>query len=428
MYRALIATEPPIATDPITQDVQDAGCKVVAHATHADDIAPAVMRSAPDLVIAATASPSASLFEAARMIGAMAPCPFILFTGDADIEKIDSATHSTIHAYVIDGYARHRLRSIIHVARARFHHQQLMKEDFAKLSKRFEERKLVDRAKGVLMRSRGIGEDESFELLRNLAMKVRTRVGVAARGVIELSRAGEAVNRSGQLRMLSQRVVKCYAQAALDLDAAAAVQCLDECKIRVERAVTLLRKGISTKGYGDLVDRVAASWQDVVARCSEPPTVESVRRLDERAEVMLREAETLTEYLEASGLIATLRVLNVSGRQRMLSQRIAKLCFFLALAPDESTLAKLRDLTTAFQAALDYLAAAPLTTPSIAADLVATQAQWLRLQSALVDLRHEMALVEIAQASEQLLDKTERLTEQYEHAMQTLIGDRLGSM
>ena len=63
-------------------------------------------------------------------------------------------------------------------ARSLSHEEEQLKEDLTGLSQRFEERQLVDRAKGVLMRSHGVTEDEAFERLRNLAMRSRQRIGV----------------------------------------------------------------------------------------------------------------------------------------------------------------------------------------------------------------------------------------------------------
>ena len=141
-------------------------------------------------------------------MGTSAPCPFIMFTADPDAAKIQKASDSGIHAYIINGYAKHRLLSIVQLARARFWHEQILKEEIAGLSQRFEERKIVDRAKGVLMRSRRLPEDGAFELLRNLAMSSRQRIGIVAQSVIDMSRAGEAVNRAGQLRMYPSSSVR----------------------------------------------------------------------------------------------------------------------------------------------------------------------------------------------------------------------------
>jgi two-component system, response regulator PdtaR len=215
VFKTLLFTEAPVASAPLVEDMQDAGFDIMHQFTDTDNVAQTVMQQKPDLMIAASHSPSDNLFEVARTLGLIAPCPIVLFTSDDDHSKIDKATEAGIHAYVIDGYAKHRLRSIVQVARARFRHNQFIKDELSNLSKRFEERKLLDRAKGVLMRSRGINEEESFELLRSLAMKTRQRIGVVAKSVIDMSFASEAVNRAGQLRMLSQRVVKFYTQIAI---------------------------------------------------------------------------------------------------------------------------------------------------------------------------------------------------------------------
>lgn len=428
MYRALMATEAPLTSDELRHDLEDAGVAIVAENIDASQLALAVVRSAPDLVIAATVSPSNLLFEAARMLGTLAPCPFIMFTNDADAEKIVRASDSGVHAYVVDGYAKHRLLSIIQVARARFRHEQILKDELSGLSQRFEERKLVDRAKGVLMRSRRVTEDEAFELLRSLAMRTRQRIGVVAQSVIDMSRAGEAVNRSGQLRMLSQRIVMCYAQALAGLDAEQAKHILADCIARVDSNLGILRKAISTKGYGDLVDRVAASWHDVLVFCAEPPQIERLDLLNTRAESMLKDAENLTEFLEASGLVSSLHVLNVSGRQRMLTQRISKVCFMLALDPTAERIAHLRALAEQFQGAMDYLGEVPLSSAGIRDNLEAAVVDWTRLRDLLLTLGDPETLDQLSTASERLLDVFERLTDQYEQAMQMLIGDRLGRM
>lgn len=428
MYKTLLVTEAPVSSNPIAQDIADAGFDLVGQSDSPESMAQLVMQQSPELIIAASQSPSEILFEAARTLAMLAPCPFILFTADNDSAKIDRATKAGIHAYIIDGYAKHRLRSIVQVARARFRHDQLIKDELTGLSKRFEERKIVDRAKGALMRSRGVTEEEAFELLRNLAMKTRQRIGVVAKSVIDMSFASEAVNRAGQLRMLSQRIVKCYTQAAMGHQVAESMQLLADCMVRVENTLGILKKAVTAKGYGDLIDRVAHDWQHVIKVCQQEPEISKISVIDQYAELMLKDAENMTDFLEASGLVATLHILNVSGRQRMLSQRITKLCYFLLNAPNADLMAQIQLHTTQFDKALDYLAKAPLSTAMINADIKFAQIEWERLKTAINQLQSANALTTISDSSEQLLDVFERLTDQYEKAMQILIGDRLGSM
>ena len=223
-----MATEAPLSPNSLREDLLDAGVDVIAETDDAAGLARAAVRHrphfvvqhSPHFVVAASISPSAVLIEAARLLHTLAPCPFIMFTSDGDAQKIESASHAGIHAYGVDGHAKHRLLSIIQVARARFRHEPLLKGELSGLSQRFEARKWVGRATGGLMRSRGVTEDEAFELLRSLAMRTRQRLGVVAQSVIEMSRAGEAINRSGQLRMRSQRNAT-HRQAGLSAGAVA---------------------------------------------------------------------------------------------------------------------------------------------------------------------------------------------------------------
>lgn len=427
MVRVLTTSEPPLRHDELRADLADAGVQVVGDDVAVADLAQAVVRTGPDVIIAASASPSSQLFDAARMLITLAPCPFILFTSESDPAKIEQASAHGIHAYVVNGYARQRLLSIIQVTSARFRHEQALKAEVSDLAQRYEERKLIERAKGVLMRSRRVTEDEAFELLRALSMRSRQRMGVVALSVIDMSRAGEAVNRSGQLRMLSQRVVNCYAQALVGDDGLALRNLVDS-MARIESNLTTLRKAISAQGYGDLVERVAATWQAVQVVCAGAPDAGQLNLLDSRAELMLKAAETLTEFLESSGLVESLHVLNLAGRQRMLSQRIAKLCFLIALEPGADRLAELRQLIGSFQTAMEQLATVPLSAPAIVAELRSATHEWQRLRTALEALQRPEALTAIAEASERLLGVIERLADQYEQAMQTLIGDRIGRM
>ena len=428
MFKVLMATEAPLSPDDLRADLQDAGVDIVAENNEPETLAAAVVRNEPDLVIAASASPSNLLFDAARMLGTLAPIPFVIFTSDSDAAKIERASGSNIHAYIVNGYAKHRLLSIIQVARARFRHSQVLQEELSGLSKRFEERKIVDRAKGALMRSRGVSEEEAFELLRNLAMNARQRIGVAAQSVIDMSRAGEAVNRSGQLRMLSQRIVKYYAQAVVGPEQPKASPIISDCIARVESNLGILHKAISTKGYGDLVERTSNSWKKLRAICAAPPDPAQIEALDWSAEDMLKDAERLTEFLESSGLAPSLRILNIAGRQRMLSQRIGKFCFLLAIEPQPQRAAQLSSLTEAFQKGMDFLTGAPLSSASIRADLDAALVEWKQLTTLLASIGDASALSQISDATEKLLDISERLADQYEQAMQILIGDRMGRM
>jgi Type IV pili methyl-accepting chemotaxis transducer N-term len=126
--------------------------------------------------------------------------------------------------------------------------------------------------------------------------------------------------------------------------------------------------------------------------------------------------------------VASLHVLNIAGRQRMLSQRIAKLCLMISLAADPSHLIQLRESIELFQKAIDYLCQVPLSSEAIRDNLKVEVSEWRRLRDLLDDTVQASALTQVCDASDRLLDVSEQLTDQYEQAMQILIGDRIGRM
>lgn len=429
MYKTLIIVEPPIALDDLRSDFVDAGFDLVAELQDPSQLAIQAVRTEPDFVIAVSSSPSGPLFEAAKMLDTLAPCPFVVFSSDGDTSKIQRASDSGIHAYVVDGYAPHRLLSIIQVAKARFRHEQILRQEVSGISRQFEVRKLVDRAKGMLMRSRGVMEDEAFELLRSLSMRTRQRIGQVSQSVIDMANAGEAINRAGQLRMLSQRVVHAYAQTSFPRNTTYAADILADSIARIESNLAILVRSIGAKRFSELVENVAAVWLPIKALTAQPITPASVSQLDALSDDMLKKSENLTRFLESSGLVSSLHILNMSGRQRMISQKIIKLVAMQVLMPDAGRLQALTSLCSDFETALDFLTTVPLSNPAIAGCLTRMRAEWAGMR-AVVDSAAAAfdpdALLRLSLLGERLLTTTEELVGEYERAMQLLIGDRVG--
>lgn len=381
-------------------------------------------KSAPDVVIIADPSPDSAMFECTRAIAANNPQPVIMFTADPDAEKIDLATRSGIHAYVVNGYSRGRLRSIVHLAQARFRHEQGLRGELTDLNQRFSERKLVDRAKGILMGARQLREEEAYSALRNAAMRSKRRIGQVSRQIIDGARYAEAVNRAGQLRMLSQRLVKLYALAATATRPEETAGLHAESIAHVDANLAILGRSLSKPTFGDLLAGVVQPWDEMRRALGMPPDPATLPKLDRLAEDLLEGAELLTTNLEVSGYAAALHVINVSGRQRMLSQRIAKQALLAALLPGpeaQATRASMAETAAAIGASLDYLTRLPLSNAAIATELHATGTQWAQLQHAVQDAGTSEGRDVLAVVSEALLATLERLTAHLERGIQALV-------
>ncbi len=417
MTSAFIVSAGGTGAPPLEADLRAVGIDVVGSADSRDVVKDVIQRS-PDLLVCYETHPDDALFACTAALRNVAPRPVIVFTTDPDAEKIARATSSGIHAYVVNGYGPHRLRSLIHLAQARFKNDQLLRDELTDVQHRFNERKLVDRAKGILMRVRNISEDEAYSVLRKAAMQSKLRIGQVAQQVIDAARYADAVNRAGQLRMMSQRLVKLYALMCADIDPEVTAALCKRSLEHIDGNVTILRRTLSKATFGDLLDAALTPWTPLKAALTATPTRERLVEIDTLAERLLVQSEALVKTLETAGFAAALHVINVSGRQRMLSQRIAK----QAIIASFSVRSQAADETQkAFVEGLAYLKTIPLSTPEIRVLLAEADAAWSTLRALIDSPDLAAARADIALLSETMLTLFEQLTDMYERSMQTLM-------
>jgi two-component system, response regulator / RNA-binding antiterminator len=124
----------------------------------------------PDLVLIDAGNPSRDALEDLATASAPLRRPVAMFVDQSETSMTKAAIEAGMSAYVVDGLRPERLRPILDAAIARFHMVQKMRVELVETRRALEERKVIDRAKGILMRARGIGEDEAYVLLRKAAM------------------------------------------------------------------------------------------------------------------------------------------------------------------------------------------------------------------------------------------------------------------
>ena len=424
MTSALIASSHGPDAPALAEDLQLVGVEV-HEADGCPNLVQTVVQTAVDLVIIYEANPSSALFTSIAAIGTAAPRPIVVFTIDPDAEKIALATQSGVHAYVVNGYSRNRLRSVIHLAQARFRHDQMLREELTEVSQRFAERTLVDRAKGILMGARQLREEEAYRALRSAAMQSKQRIGQVSQRVIEAARYAEAINRAGQLRMLCQRLAKLYALTCAGVRPEGTRGLMADSIGSVDNILAILSRSLSKPTFGDLLDAVQTPWATLLAILRAPPTPVRLQEVDRQAEEMLLEAEQLTANLEVAGFAAALRVINVSGRQRMLSQRLAKEALLAVMLEGPAAASAVRAMAETRPALIEglaYLDGLPLSNAEIRRELDLANQTWEAFQVALSGSRTDAGKDDIADLSEALLAHFERLTSHLEWAMQALVG------
>jgi response regulator NasT len=141
----------------------------------------------PDVVLIDTESPSRDVLEQLAAIHSHAPRPVVLFSGDSQDASIRAAIQAGVSAYVVDGIAASRLDPVIRVAMERFQADQALRAELDDTRTQLADRKVVERAKGLIMKQRGVSEEEAFAALRSLAMQKGLKLGEVARQVIDIA-------------------------------------------------------------------------------------------------------------------------------------------------------------------------------------------------------------------------------------------------
>lgn len=186
MLRVMVFDATPERAEVIGETLRSQGCEVIA-VTSPGDMYRQVGETAPDVIIIDMDSPDRDTLEHLCLLSADQPRPVVMFTHDDDEEQIRSAIRAGVSAYVVDGLAAERIRPIIDVAIARFEQYQALRDELGRTEAALADRKVIERAKGILMKSRNLGEEEAYRLLRRQAMQTNARLADVAQQVVALA-------------------------------------------------------------------------------------------------------------------------------------------------------------------------------------------------------------------------------------------------
>jgi two-component system, response regulator / RNA-binding antiterminator len=141
----------------------------------------------PDIIIFNLDTPSKKLLTDLQTLNQQFPIPVIMFAGDSNIDTINQAIKAEVSAFIVDSVEHNRINSIINVAIARFKHQQSLNNALEEARAKLEDRKQIDRAKAILIKTQNFTEDDAYHTLRKLAMDRNITLGEMAKNVIAMS-------------------------------------------------------------------------------------------------------------------------------------------------------------------------------------------------------------------------------------------------
>ncbi len=175
------------------------GCTVAAVLADTADLVAAVRRHGAQVIVCDIDAPSRDALESMRALYRDEPRPVVMFVDRSEPDSIVEAMEAGVAAYVIEGLAPHRVRSVVDVAVARFAAHQSMRAELAEARQELADRKLVEHAKALLMTARGLSEKEAYRRLRRLAMDQGRRLRDIAEGIVAADGGSERRQNVGQV-------------------------------------------------------------------------------------------------------------------------------------------------------------------------------------------------------------------------------------
>lgn len=183
--RVLVAEDEAIIRLDLVETLTAEGYEVVASTGRGDEAMVLATALQPEVVILDIKMPGADGIEAARAIAETSDSAVVILTAFAQREFIDDANSAGVMAYLVKPYQRADLRPAIELALARYRELKRAHGLVHDLEQRLEDRKIIDRAKGVLIDEHGMAESDAFAFLRKSAMSGRRRMAAVASEVIE---------------------------------------------------------------------------------------------------------------------------------------------------------------------------------------------------------------------------------------------------
>lgn len=182
--KVLIADDDPIIRLDLKQMLENLGYEVVAEAGDGETAVALAREHKPDICIIDVKMPVMDGIEAATILSEEGIAPAMLLTAYSDPELVGRATNAGVFAYLVKPFKPSDLPPAIEIARSRYEQNQRLATEVENLQERLETRKLVDRAKGILMEAHSVNETEAYRRIQVQSMNLRKSMREVAEAII----------------------------------------------------------------------------------------------------------------------------------------------------------------------------------------------------------------------------------------------------
>jgi two-component system, response regulator / RNA-binding antiterminator len=182
--RVLIVDQNLIRASVLEDGLREAGYRDLIVVRDMQNLLRRIVDEEPDVILIDLENPNRDVLEQMFQVSRVVRRPVAMFVDRSDRSMIDAAIEAGVGAYVVDGLRKERVQSIVDTTVSRFKAFEKLRLELDETRQQLADRKLIDRAKGILMKQRGMEEAAAYELLRKAAMEGNLRMAQVAQSVI----------------------------------------------------------------------------------------------------------------------------------------------------------------------------------------------------------------------------------------------------
>ncbi len=182
-----IVDENPVRAAILEEGLREAGYTDVVRISEIQSLLPRLFALDPDVIVIDLENPSRDILEQMFQVSRAVRRPIAMFVDQSDAASIQASIDAGVSAYIVDGLKKERLKPVLDFCILRFNAFARLQDELDRTKSALEERKVIDRAKGVLMKLKNLTEEEAYVLLRSTAMSEKKKIGEIAQSILTAS-------------------------------------------------------------------------------------------------------------------------------------------------------------------------------------------------------------------------------------------------
>ena len=182
-----IVDESPIRAAILEEGLREAGFTDVVRIDEMQSLLSRIYAVDPDVIVIDLENPSRDVLEQMFQVSRAVRRPIAMFVDQSDAASIQASVDAGVSAYIVDGLKKERLKPILDLCISRFNAFARLQDELDRTKSALEDRKVIERAKGILMKLKGLTEDEAYVLLRSTAMREKKKIGEIAQSILTAS-------------------------------------------------------------------------------------------------------------------------------------------------------------------------------------------------------------------------------------------------